>query len=45
MQFPNRTVLPKSPLFKEGTYQHFLMVLPFFKEGLYQVAVIKVILA
>ena len=29
-----RTGLPKSPFFKGGLYQHFLIVPPFFKGGL-----------
>jgi hypothetical protein len=34
LQKPNRTLLPKSPFFKGGLYQQFLIVPPFIKGGL-----------
>ena len=34
MQFPNRTLLPKSPFFKGGLSKQFLVVPPFAKGGL-----------
>ncbi|MCK9375287.1 MAG: hypothetical protein M0P73_03950, partial [Syntrophobacterales bacterium] len=33
MQIPNRTLLPKSPFFKGGLLEQFLVVPPFDKGG------------